>query len=52
MTKNSMPVRIIEQPGRISQSKASALAELLTRMIYRNPEIDKAVKEIKENPHE
>jgi hypothetical protein len=50
MTENNMTVRIIEQPGGISQSKASALAELLTRMIYRNPEIDKAVKERMEEP--
>jgi hypothetical protein len=50
MTDN-ITVKIIEQPGGISQSKANALAELLTRVIYRNPEIDKAVKERKENPN-
>lgn len=46
------PTKIIEQPGGISQSKASVLAELLTRVIYRNPEIDKAVKERKETPND
>ena len=50
MTENSMTVRIIEQPGPLGALKASQLARLIEGYIKAHPEIDKAVKERKENP--
>lgn len=43
-------VKIIEQPGPLGALKASELARLIEGYIKAHPEIDKAVKERKENP--
>lgn len=44
MTDN-ITVKIIEQPGEVSQMKASQLSHLIVNFIQKNPEITQAKEE-------
>lgn len=46
----AIAINVIEHPGKLAPLKASQLARLIEGYIKAHPEIDKAVKERKENP--